>query len=76
LLAGVGDVVERARLIAEREAVDQQEPPAFEVGKKTLVESGFVPLLVKFLDAAGFEIVEREQIPKFLAPFPEVVEHE
>ena len=72
----MGDVVERTGLVAEREAVEQQEPPAFEVGEKTLVESGLVPLLVKFLDAAGFEIFQREQIPKFLAPFPEVVERE
>ena len=42
----------------------------------TLVKAGLVPLLVKFLDAAGFKTFQREQIPKFLAPFPEVVERE
>ena len=42
LLAGEGDVVERALLIAQGEPVGDEQPPAFKVGKEKLIEAGLL----------------------------------
>ena len=42
LLAGEGDFLQRTLWIAQGKAVGDEQPPAFEVGEKLLVQAGFV----------------------------------
>ena len=76
LLAGLREIVEARVRIAEGEAVGDDEPPAFQVGEKPLVEIGFLALVVEFVDAVGDDIFEGQQFPEFLTAGDDVVERE
>ncbi len=68
LLTGEGQVGQRAGLVAEGEAIGQEQAPAFEVGQKALVERGLLLLVVEFVNAARFEVLGRQQLPQLVTP--------
>ena len=76
LLAGEGQVGQRAGLVAEGEAVGQQQAPAFQVGQKALVERGLLLLVVEFVNAARFEVLGRQQFPQLVAAREQLVQPE
>ena len=63
-------------MVADAEAVGENEPPLFQVGEETLVEIGFLLLVVKFLDAAGFEALGGKEFPKLSGVLFELVKLE